>query len=51
MVRGRTLFTIQKKNADNPQIVHKREGCPETHYADSYYTMRHVSLFSNKSQK
>lgn len=42
---------MQNKLHENPQFVHKREGCPETHYADSYYTMRHVSLFSNKSQK
>jgi hypothetical protein len=45
------MFLIQQKKAENPQFVHKRAGCPETHYADGYYTMKHVSLFSNKSQK
>ena len=41
---------IQKANQDK-KFTYKREGCPETHYADSYYTMKHKSLFSNHKQK
>lgn len=45
------LLLFQKKNAQNPQFIYKREGCPETHYADGYYTMRHFSLFNSKFHK
>ena len=33
------------------KFIYKREGCPETHYADGYYSMKHTSLFSNHKQK
>lgn len=43
----RRNFCIIQKGSQDSKFIYKRAGCPETHYADNYYTMRHESLFSN----
>jgi hypothetical protein len=42
------IILITEKLNNDSKFIHRRLSCPETVYADSYYTMKHTSLFCNK---